>query len=73
MGETVIKFYTIHCPKCKVLQTLMTEKNIIFDVIDNKNEVMSIAEKNNITSAPFAFIDGVCYDTKKLQEWIKEQ
>ena len=72
MGDRV-KFYTIHCPKCKILQTLMTQKNIEFDVIDDDNTVMSVADTNNITSAPFAFINGEYYDAKKLQEWIKEQ
>lgn len=72
MGK-VITFYTIHCPKCKVLQMLMDKKNINFEVIDDKDVVMSMAEKNNIKSAPFAFIDGECYNTKQLQEWIKEQ
>ena len=71
--EKVIEYYTIHCPKCKVLQMLMDKKNIDFEVIDDKDVVMSVAEENNIKSAPFAIIDGVCYDTKQLQEWIKEQ
>lgn len=73
MGKRVIKYYTIHCPKCKVLQILMDKKNIEFEVIDDKDVVTSVAEENNVKSAPFALIDGVCYDTKKLQEWIKEQ
>lgn len=72
MGK-VIKYYTIHCPKCRVLQMLMDKKNINFEVIDDKDVVMSVAEENNIKSAPFAFIDDECYDTKQLQEWIKEQ
>lgn len=70
--ESVI-YYTIHCPKCNVLQTLMTQKNITFTVVDDKDTVLSIAEEYNIRSAPFAVINGECYDTKKLQEWIKEQ
>ena len=72
MGERV-KFYTIHCPKCNELQMIMKKKNIEFDVIDDKDTVMSVADENNIKSAPFALIDGVYYDVKKLQEWIKEQ
>jgi hypothetical protein len=51
----------------------MKKKNIEFDVIDDKDTVMSVADENNIKSAPFALIDGVYYDVKKLQEWIKEQ
>lgn len=73
MGETVIKYYTIHCPKCIVLEKLMNEKNIVFDVIDNEDEVKKIGAENNTNFAPFAFINGVFYDTKQLQQWIKEQ
>ena len=72
MGK-VIKYYTIHCPKCKVLQMLMKNKGIEFEVIEDKDVVMSVAKENNIESAPFAFIDDACYDAKQLQEWIKEQ
>ena len=70
--ESVI-FFTLHCPKCNVLQTLMTQKNIVFNVVDDKDTVLAEADKYNIRSAPFALINGECYDTKKLQEWIKEQ
>lgn len=72
MGK-VIEFYTIHCPKCKTLQTLMDKKNITFSVIDDRDVVMRIADQYGINDAPFALIDGVLYNTKQLQEWIKEQ
>ena len=70
--ESVI-FFTLHCPKCNVLQTLMTQKNIVFTVVDDRDTVLSEGEKYNVHSAPFALINGECYDTKKLQAWIKEQ
>lgn len=73
MGENVITFYTIHCPKCKILQGLMETKNITFSIVDNEDEVKQVAEKNGTNFAPFAFIDGEFYDTKQLQNWIKEQ
>lgn len=72
MGK-VIDFYTIHCPKCNTLQFVMKNKNIAFNVIDDKDTVLSMGEKYNTNSAPFAIIDGVFYDAKQLQEWIKEQ
>lgn len=72
MGK-VIDFYTIHCPKCKTLQMIMTKKNIAFNVIDDRDTVVSVGDRYNIKEAPFAVIDDVCYNTKQLQEWIKEQ
>lgn len=71
MGKIV--FYTIHCPKCKILQQLLSDKHLDFEIVDNKDEVLKVADENHIQSAPFAIIDGKCYDTKELQEWIKEQ
>lgn len=70
--ESVI-FYTIHCPKCKTLQMLMDKKGIVFNVIDDEEVVRAEGAKYNLNSAPFALINGECYDTKKLQAWIKEQ
>ena len=72
MGK-VIEYYTIHCPKCKTLQMLMDKKKIAFNVIDDKDTVMSVADTYGIKEAPFAIIDGQFYGTKQLQEWIKEQ
>ena len=72
MGK-VIDFYTIHCPKCNTLQKIMQNKNITFNVVDDRDTVMSMGDKYNTNDAPFAIIDGVFYNTKQLQEWIKEQ
>ena len=46
--------------------------DIVFDIIDNEEEVKAIGAANNTNFAPFAFIDGNFYDTKQLQQWIKE-
>jgi glutaredoxin len=68
-----IEFFTLHCPKCKTLQMLMDKKGIVFNVIDDEEIVRAEGAKYNLNSAPFALINGECYDTKKLQAWIKEQ
>lgn len=31
----MIKLYSTHCPKCKVLTIKLTQKNINFEVIDD--------------------------------------
>ena len=64
-------FYTIHCPKCNVLQDLMKQKNMEFQVIDDEKTVMEVADKYKIRSAPFAEIDGKIYSTKELQDYIR--
>jgi hypothetical protein len=52
---------------------LMDKKGIVFTVVDDKDVVLAEGAKYNLNSAPFALINGECYDAKKLQEWIKEK
>lgn len=66
----MIKFYTSHCPKCKVLKKLMDDKKIEYEEIDDENIYLEIADKNNIISMPFAEIDERVVNTKELQNFI---
>jgi ABC-type lipoprotein release transport system permease subunit len=50
----------------------MDMKAIKYQEIDDESIYMPIAEINNIMSMPFAEINGEILDTKKLQEYIKE-
>lgn len=66
----MIKFYTSHCPKCKVLKKLMDDKKIEYEEIDDENIYLEIANKNNIISMPFAEINERVVNTKELQNYI---
>ncbi len=66
----MIKFYTSHCPKCKVLKKLMDDKKIEYVEIDDENIYLEIAKKNNIISMPFAEINERVVNTKELQNYI---
>lgn len=68
----MIKFYTSHCVKCKMLKSIMDKKMIEYKEIDDESIYIPIADTNNIMSMPFAEINGEILDTKKLQEYIKE-
>lgn len=69
----MIKFYSNNCPRCKVLKMLMDKNNIEYNEFDDPNLYMSVAKDNGIMSMPFAEIDGVLYDSKDLQMYIKER
>ena len=71
MGEGVI-FYTIHCPMCNRIQKTMDKKNISYQMIDKRDEVLKKAEELNIDDAPFAIIDGKCYNNTNLKSWVEE-
>ena len=68
-----IKFYTSHCPRCKVLKMLMDNNGMEYVEIDDENIYMPIAKENKILSMPFAEIDGVVYGSKELQKYIVEK
>lgn len=69
----MIKFYTSHCPRCKVLKMLMDNNGMEYIEIDDDNVYMPIAKENKIFSMPFAEIDGVVYGSKELQKYIVER
>ena len=69
----MIKFYTSHCPRCKVLKMLMENNGMEYIEIDDENVYMPIAKDNKILSMPFAEIDGVVYGSKELQKYIVEK
>lgn len=66
----MIKYYTSHCPRCKVLKSLMDREGIAYEEIDDADIYMPIADENKILSMPFADVDGQILDTKKLQIYI---
>lgn len=68
----MIKFYTSHCPNCKVLKMLMDKKKIEYTEIDNENIYLGIAKIYNIKTMPFAEIEGKVVDTKTLKNYIME-
>ena len=69
----MIKFYTSHCPRCKVLKMLMDNNGMEYIEVDDENVYMPIAKENKILSMPFAEIDGVVYGSKELQKYIVEK
>lgn len=68
-----VVFYSNHCPRCRVLEKLMTNKNIEFTLVDSEDLVLKIANENNINSMPFAEVDGKILNTKELQNYINNK
>lgn len=69
----MVKFYTIHCDACDILQSKLDSKNIKYDLVDDTDTVIAVAEKSNITSAPILEVDGVVMDYRTALKWVKEQ
>ena len=65
----MIILYTIDCPKCKVLERKLEEKNIQYEVCKDTN---IIAEKGYMY-LPILEIDDKVLNFKEAVDWIKEQ
>ena len=49
----MIIFYTTHCPKCRVLETKLKEKNVEYETVTDINEMLYLG----IKEAPMLAID----------------
>ena len=65
----MIKMYTTHCPKCKVLYMKMMNKNIQFTEVEDIEEMKRLGLK----SAPALDVDGKLMGFAEALEWVKEQ
>lgn len=64
-----VVFYSTHCPKCKVLELKLKQKNINFE----ENNDVELMTQKGFKAAPVLEVDGVVYNFKEAVEWIKEQ
>ena len=62
-------FHSTKCPKCKVMEIKMKQKNINY--IEN-NDIDLMLSKG-IKSAPCLEIDGKILDFKNVIEWVNNQ
>ena len=68
-----IILYTIHCPKCGVVQKKLEQKGIEFETVTNEDDVLSIGRKVGITSAPILQVGDRFLDFTQAVKWIGEQ
>lgn len=64
-----IIFYSTNCPKCKILEKKLTEKNIKFT---KNNNVVEMAELG-VDQVPVLSINGSLLNFVEANEWINER
>lgn len=64
-----IILYSTNCPKCKILEKKLTEKNIKFT---KNNNVIDMTELG-IDQVPVLFIDGKLLSFVEANKWINER
>lgn len=61
-----ITLYTTNCPKCRVLETKLKQKNIEFDVVDDENVMIG----KGFMEAPILEVDGKVMNFSNAMNWI---
>lgn len=69
----MIRLYTTHCPKCKIVELKLKQANIEYDEIDDVDIVVSTGKANNILSAPILEVDGKYYNFSDAITFLKGQ
>ena len=58
--------YSTHCPKCKVLESKLKEKNVNYKEVND----IKIMQEKGFEFVPVLEVDGECYGFKQAVEWI---
>lgn len=68
--ETII-LYTIHCPKCNVLEKKLQGKNIKFEIIDDERTLIEqgFASKN----FPLLLVDDKLMEYSEAVAWVNKK
>jgi glutaredoxin-related protein len=67
MGKVIL--WSTHCPRCKVLELKLKQKNINYEENTSVEEMTARGFKE----APKLEVDDVVMDFKQAVDWIKEQ
>ena len=65
----MVTLYTTNCPKCKVLEKKLEDKNVKFEICDN----VDIMLEKGMMQAPYLEIDNELLDFSKAIKWINEK
>lgn len=58
IGNKRVILYTIHCPKCKILEKKLEKSDIVYEINEDIEEMM----EKGFKTAPILEVDGKIYD-----------
>ena len=64
-----IIFYTSNCPRCKILETKLKQKNILFQV-ESSEESQKMLFDEGFREMPILEVDGVKYTFGDAVNWV---
>jgi glutaredoxin-related protein len=65
----MVTLYSTHCPRCRVLETKLTQKNIEFNVVTDVNKMESLG----IQSVPILEVDDKLLNFTDAVDWVNKQ
>ena len=70
-----IILYTTHCPKCRVIEKKLAQKNIQYEEVDAKgnNEIIDMLSEKGFRQMPILAIGDNFLGFTEANKWIGEQ
>lgn len=64
----MVTIYSTGCPKCKILETKLNQKNVNYNVIDDTDVMVD----KKFQSLPMLEVDGELMDFGDAVRWVNE-
>ena len=68
----MIKLYSTHCPKCKVLEKKLAQDNMEVTIIDDMDEVIKFGQEHNMNFAPILVVGDKLMDFNETNKWLNQ-
>ena len=65
----MVKLYTIDCPKCKILETKLKQKNVKYEICRDKSAIIS----KGFDLMPVLDVDGQIMNFTDAVQWVNNQ
>jgi glutaredoxin len=62
----LVKFYSTHCPKCKILEKKLQDNNIDYEEINDENEMIA----KGFMSVPMLEVNGKVMGFAEAIKWV---
>ena len=63
-----IVLYSTHCPKCSIVEHRLNEKNIVYDEVNDVDEMIALG----LTEVPWLKVDDQMLNFGEAVKWINQ-
>lgn len=69
-GENMVKLYSTHCPQCIMLENLLKQKKVNFELVKTTPEDVKAMGFNSV---PILEVDGKFFTFIDARTWVNKQ